>query len=127
MGARKVFALTSQINDQLISGEKTSKKLIMSLEEALKELELRLEELVRRIEKVPEITTLQLENEPFEVVYNRVLADLKAGNLIEHKNIQLIVETFNKTVKDTELNHWKEAVETFDYDLAEELMSDWKL
>ncbi|GAB6071367.1 hypothetical protein JCM30760_24640 [Thiomicrorhabdus hydrogeniphila] len=127
MGARKVFSLCSHVNDVLVSGKKVPQALIIALEDALKELKLKLEELVNNIEKTPENIAVKSSSESFEVIFNRVLTDLKEGNLIEHERLQVITEHCKKSISDSELKYWQEAVETFDYDLAWELMSNWKL
>jgi len=127
MGARRVFALCSHVNDVLVSGKKVPQELIIALDEALKELKLKLEEIESRIEKLPEINTVKSSNKPFNVVFNTVLSDLKEGNLVEQDKLQMIIEHCKNTISSDELEQWKQAVEKFDYDLAWELMANWKL
>jgi len=126
LGAKLLSKQCSQIGTLLKKDDPVTAETIERFNETIEHLKKKLKEMITVEQE--EISPIQkLSDTGIKTLYLQIMNDLKIGKMIQIEAQRNLKKAVGNTVPSEELIRWESAMDTFDYDQALSIMTEWKL
>ncbi len=125
VGARELGSLCVQIDNIRKKNISIPPQKIEHLKEAINKLKVKIKESLedenRSLEKI------LLSKKDLQNLFKEISDEIQSGTMIEVQKQQLFFEGFKEKINAHELELWMNAMDSFDYDKAYDIMKEWQL